>query len=760
MNTLTPSSLFWFLSLAYGAGVCLPMINLLLPKPVRNRWGIAPVHFSLAITLAGSVIAIAGAVFALRNPAAWGTQTLLVTGVGSIPYLPRLALEVRVDALSAFFILLIAGFAMVVAIYSFGALSAPHYRAQLTRIAVAFNAFVWSTLAVVIVNDLFSLFAALELMTLAFGFLTLYKHTYYHTDGAESRPDWYHVPDAAAIKDARLAPQIYFIISHTSTAFLLLASLLLALGAGGLSFDVLRLQAASRSPVLATAVFLLALAGLGIRAGLTPAHFWVSLVHPASPTTTHAFSLGIGIKVAIYLMCRFFFQFLPPQVWWGYLLLVVAVATALVNVWYAIASHDLKKALAYHSIENIGIIAVGIGVALICVPSPDQTGQWIAGLALVAALYHLLNHAIFKGLLYLCTGAIDDRTGQEVDIEHLGGLIRLWPWTSGAFLIGALAIAGFPPLNGFVSEWLTVQALLRVVRFSSAGSLLGAVGLALSMALLVASFALTAFCFLKISGLALLGSPRATPETVAAWKTHSASDVRPTMRIMMLVLAVLCFVLGVLPGLVMPLLADAAGTILQRDVTVSSGGLARLTLSPPLIEQEASQSADVDTLAQSEPTPEVVPPTLAILPMLLAALAVAGGGLVATRFWRRAVLHPETPWNGGTPYVPAQSQFTGAALSFLVRDLLGAGLRPIQPMQGPDYMPARLEMSAGALNAPSAQQIVVEVFRVGYNRITGWLLTGSTAIARWGQNGDLGRYLLYILFANLAVLLLFLAIGR
>jgi hydrogenase-4 component B len=114
---------------------------------------------------------------------------------------------------------------------------------------------------------------------------------------------------------------------------------------------------------VATVIFLLALAGLGIRAGLVPAHFWVSLVHPASPTTTHAFSLGIAIKVAIYLMYRFFFQFLPPQAWWGYLLLAIAVSTALVNVWYAIASHDLKKALAYHSIENIGIITVGIGVA-------------------------------------------------------------------------------------------------------------------------------------------------------------------------------------------------------------------------------------------------------------------------------------------------------------------------------------------------------------------------------------------------------------
>ena len=429
----------------------------------------------------------------------------------------------------------------------------------------------------VMVNDLLSMLITLELMTLAFGFLTLYKHTYYHFDDPASRPDWYHQPDVASIKDARLAPQIYLIISHTSTVFLLLASLLLAIGAGGVSFDALRLHAAQCSPFLATAVFLFALAGLGIRAGLVPAHFWVSLVHPTSPTTTHAFSLGIAIKVAIYLMYRFFFQFLPPQAWWGYLLLAIAVITALVNVWYAIASHDLKKALAYHSIENIGIIGVGIGVALIYAPRNDDLGQWIVGLALAASLYHLLNHAIFKGLLYLCTGAIDDRTGQVVDIEHLGGLIRLWPWTSGAFLVGAVAIAGFPPLNGFISEWLTIQALLQGVMpiraqgISLGGDLTGGVTSALGLTLLVASFALTAFCFLKIAGLALLGAHRATPQTIETWKTHSPTDVGAPMRSMMLVMALLCLIIGILPGLAMPLLTDATSATVGRPVVVSVG---------------------------------------------------------------------------------------------------------------------------------------------------------------------------------------------
>ena len=343
-----------------------------------------------------------------------------------------------------------------------------------------------------------------------------------------------------------------------------------------------------------------------------------------------------------------------------------------------------------------------------------------------------------------------------MDIEHLGGLIRLWPWTAGTFLVGALAISGFPPLNGFISEWLTLQALLGGLADSPSATtpLLGAVVLTLGLALLVASFALTAFCFLKISGLALLGAHRASTETVSAWQKHNPKDVGWPMRAMMVAMAALCFVLGILPGLVLPVLAEVSGTVLGRTVAVSPVSITALTLSPPVI----SPSLGLSLLRLIDNT-AIASTKLSLLSVVVVALVLSGGVLYFTTRRKRASLRPENPWNCGTSYIPAQMQTTSAALSFLIRDLFGAGLQLTNPKYPPDYLPAKLEMSEGAQRAdPRGRQVIIEVFRVGYNQVIDWLLRGSAAFALWGQNGDLGRYLLYILFANLAALLLFLVL--
>lgn len=714
---------------------CLGIVATLVAR--RQGWWIA-----LTLTLVGSLVAAVGVIpLFLYPPDDVAKMVLWHSAWIESGQLPDLQLELRVDRLAAFFIVLIGVFAAIVAIYCFGALTAAHYLRRRRAIAAAFALFVWSTLLVVVANDVFSLMAALELMTLAFSFLTLYKHYHYLDDPAST-------PDAEAVQNAWLAPRVYLIVSHTSTVLLGVALLLLAINAKSLSFDELRKSEYTHalSAEMATTIFLLVLLGTGIRAGLLPFHFWVPLVHPASPTTTHAFSLGIAIKVAIYLMLRCFFQFLVPQSFWGYIVLLIAGGTALVSVWYAIASHDLKTALAYHSVENIGIIVAGVGVALIFYADPtapsvtNPMAQWITALALVAALYHLLNHAVFKGLLYLCTGAIDHLTGQIVEIERLGGLFKRYPKTAAAFLVGALAIAGFPPLNGFVSEWLTLQALLHSLSVQH-GQIGGVIILLIGLVLLVAAFALTAFCFLKIVGLALLGPPRADAETQAQWSKH---DAPPTMIAMMVLLVALCLALGVMPGFVVTWLTGVVATILNSgDVVISvppqgwSSAWVELSLRLPPTTTNASQP----------------PPTLPIFSFLLVSL-ILGIVVLLLRLMKRQrrTLRPDEAWAGGTPPAQAHTWSSGASLSYMIRANLGGD--PTRPLS--DRVPIRIPFRFALSESDTYPQRVVEIFRVALNYGTDRILRWSEWLGGRIQNGDLRSYLLYIFLAAATVLAIFL----
>jgi hydrogenase-4 component B len=729
---ITPLGLIAVTSALFCCGMLAPLLR---------RGG---VEISLALALAGSSYALSGAILFVLSPPG---VILRASTAWTDTRLPALPWELRIDRLSAFFILLIAAFAAIVAIYSFGALRAKHYQRQRRGIAAAFNLFVWSTLLVVTVNDAFSLIAALELMTLAFGYLTLFKQRL-HGAGAPL--------DDGAAWSARVAPQVYLIISHTSSAFLTMALLILSIHAGSLSFDQLRAGAASLDKTTATSIFILALCGLGMRAGLMPAHFWVPLAHPASPTTTHAFSLGIAIKVAIYLMIRFFFQFLQPQPAWGYMVLLAGAGTALAGVWYAIASHDLKTALAYHSVEHIGIIVAGVGIALIFVapsaPGVRGLAAWVGTLALIAALYHLVNHAVFKGLLYLCTGAIDQLTGQVVELDRLGGLIKIYPWTATSFLIGALALCGFPPLNGFVSEWLMLQAALASLEALAhdRGQVLSLLMLIASLMLLAASFALTAFCFLKIVGITLLGSPRSSEQARAAWSNR---DVPWSMRGMIVLMTAMCLALGILPGLVIWPIAGIAEEILgPRGATLttaapqlghpSTWASLSLTVRPAVSAPPGSGAA--------LPAPEL--PIAYLLPIFGALwLAIK---ILSRLSRRKRPLRPRLPWNSGAPYLPVRAQPTSASLSYLIRQ--GIGDDPESQLDdAPAYLPARLVLS----RSEAYPQAVIEIFRAAINRWVGLILRWSEWIGTTMQNGDIRSYLLYIFITAAIVMLIFLVVG-
>ena len=286
---------------------------------------------------------------------------------------------------------------------------------------------------------------------------------------------------------------------------------------------------------LQIAIALAALVGMGTKAGVMPLHVWLPRAHPIAPAPVSALMSGVMIKVALYGLVRVLVEWVGVlPVWFGVLVLAVGALSAVGGVIYALFQHDLKRLLALHSIENVGIIVLGLGACLIL--RSRGADSW-AAFALGAALLHTVNHAVFKSLLFLGSGAFERAVG-SLELDRIGGLLRRMPWTAGAFLVGAMAIAGLPPLNGFASEWLTLQALLHVTAYGHVGD--GMAG-AVALAALAATAALALFCFVKVVGLVLLGPPRS--DAAAA-----AEEAPLPMRAALVLLAGVCVVLGVVPG--------------------------------------------------------------------------------------------------------------------------------------------------------------------------------------------------------------------
>jgi hydrogenase-4 component B len=373
------------------------------------------------------------------------------------------------------------------------------------------------------------------------------------------------------------AGQWYLAMAQVGLACLLGAFLLLQSGGAG-DFGDLRAAARALAPGARDAVFALALIGFGSKAGLIPLHVWLPRAHPAAPSHVSALMSGAMIKMGIYGLVRVSLDLLGGgPAWWGGLVLAVGAVSALLGVLYALMEHDLKSLLAYHSVENIGLITMGVGAGLLFGSLHMPAA---AALALVAALYHTVNHAVFKGLLFLGAGAVLQATGTR-DMNLLGGLIRGMPWTAALFLVGSAAISGLPPLNGFVSEWLLFQSLLPGI---GAPSPLVAALMVLSLGMLALTAGLCAACFVKAFGITFLAIPR-SPEAAAA------REAAWSMRAGMVVLAIACLVLSVgafeivprlssfvapLSGVAGPAPSFSVGLALQTP-----GGFARM--SPALV---------------------------------------------------------------------------------------------------------------------------------------------------------------------------------
>jgi hydrogenase-4 component B len=444
------------------------------------------------------------------------------------------------------------------------------------------------------------------------------------------------------------------------------------------------------------AVALAALVGMGTKAGVMPLHVWLPLAHPLAPAPLSALMSGVMIKVALYGLVRVHVEWagvLP--LWLGVLVLGVGALSAVGGVVYALFQHDLKRLLALHSIENVGIIVLGLGACLVL----RARGQdaW-AALALAAALLHTLNHAVFKALLFLGAGAFE-RTVGPLELDRLGGLLRRMPWAGGAFLVGALAISGLPPLNGFASEWLTLRALLQL---PVAGGVAGGVAGAVALAALAATAALAVFCFVKVVGLVLLGAPR----TAAA---AAAVDPPLSLRAALVVLAGACVVLGVAPGLLVGPLAGVAPW-------APAGGVA-IGLDVP-----ATGSL----------------PTLAIA----AALLGLTGLLVLLRGGRSAALAPA--WACGQRVEPALA-WTSSGFTKPLRLVLEAVLRPEREVV--------VRTKGGIVQEVAYRGAVPHLIEERVYRPLAVASLFGARHARRLQSGSLGAYVAYLIGLVLVLLL-------
>ena len=345
--------------------------------------------------------------------------------------LPGIGARFRVDALSAFFLVVVNLGAAVTSLYALGY---GRHEAAPARVLAFYAAFLAAMNLVVTADDAFTFLLAWEFMSLTSWAIVLA----HHRDPANGR-----------------AAYIYLVMASFGTLCLLLGFGMLAGPAGGYAFETIR--AAAHTPVAATLAVLLALVGAGSKAGLVPLHVWLPLAHPAAPSHVSALLSGVMTKVGVYGFIRIVFDLAgQPNPWLGLIVLALGGITAVIGVLYALMQHDLKRLLAYHTVENIGIIFIGLGLALAFRANAMNVA---AALALTAALFHVFNHSVFKSLLFYGAGAVLGATGER-DMERLGGLIHRMPRTALAFLIGCMAISALPPLNGFVSEWLTFQAIL------------------------------------------------------------------------------------------------------------------------------------------------------------------------------------------------------------------------------------------------------------------------------------------------------------
>ncbi len=672
-----------------GFSIMLLLVTAALsPLLSRRERFLIPTAFSLA-ALASFAAVLAGFLTIHQG----------LNSAATIPLgLPGLPFNIRLDPLAGFFLIVIGLLAGYVSIYSIGYLRAYPGHRPVTPLVLFYLLFLAGMLMVVLADDAYFFLLSWELMAAASYFLVMYED-----EKAENRR----------------AAYIYLLVAHVGAIAILLSfGLMAGLGSGfdrfdGYTFDAMR--TARLSPGWGAAAFFLAFFGFSAKAGVIPLHVWLPEAHPVAPSNVSALMSGVMLKTSIYGMVRVAFDLLRDfPWWWGGIVLAFGLLSAVLGVLYALMQHDLKRLLAYHSVENIGIILMGLGLAMIFTSFHFPA---LAALALVSALYHTLNHALFKGLLFMGAGAVIHAT-RERNMEEMGGLIHKLPWTAALFLVGCVSISGLPPFNGFVSEWLTFQAFLLSPALPHP---LLRLLVPLGAALLALTGALAAACFVKAFGVTFLGT----------WRGHRKAsqihEVSPSMRLGMTLAAISCLGLGVLPTYVIGWLDIIPERLFNGQIAASAGRFGWMWLTPYSYER-ASYSG-----------PVVFGGILAVVAITYLLLHVRGTAI------RRAPL-----WDCGFERITPRMQYTATAFAMPLRRVFG-------------FLFAIREQ----VEIVSPQNHPVMADRFNYrlrirDRFWNWLYTpladGAFIVARLVgklQQGRIQVYLLYS-FVTLIVLLVFL----
>jgi len=523
---------------------------------------------------------------------------------------PWVGVHLRLDALSAFFLLLLGLGSAGASLFAIGYCA---HDQEPQRVLPFYPLFLAGMTLVLLADDAFSFLFAWELMSLSSWALVMAQHRETGT--------------------ARAA-FVYLVMAVFSGLAMLLAFGVLAGPTGGYAFDAMR--AAHPSAGLTALVFALALAGAGSKAGLVPLHVWLPLAHPAAPSHVSALMSGVMTKIAVYGFIRVVFDLLGGAPWWAAtIVLVVGGITAVMGVLHALMERDLKRLLAYSTVENIGIVFVGLGLALAFKANHFPAG---AALALTAALFHALNHTLFKSLLFFGAGAVLHATGTR-DIEKLGGLLQRMPLTSAAVLVGCFAISALPPMNGFASEWLTFQAILLRPELPQWGLKLS---IPADGALLALAAALAAACFVRAFGIAFLGRPR----TAAAGGAHETDRWSVAA---MASFAGLCLLTGLFPGVTIDLLAPVAKALTGASMPWQTGDAWLTTI--PVAASRSSYNA-----------------------LLLFVFILGSGGIAAALAKRfgSSGLRRSPAWDCGFPDASPMTQYTGASMGQPIKRVYGA----------------------------------------------------------------------------------------
>lgn len=596
-------------------------------------------------------------------------------------------LSFRVDALAAFFLLVICLTAAAASIYSIGYVTEYYNRKNIGLLGGGLNLFLFSMTCVVTVDNAFAFLIAWELMSLVSFFLVMYEH---------ERPE------------VRRAGYVYIVMTHIGTIFIIISFLALFIFAGNFSFTAFQNMSSQLPGWLKNLVFIMVLIGFGTKAGIVPLHVWLPRAHPAAPSHISALMSAVMIKTAAYGILRVCFDFLGGvSVWWGAILLAAGALSAFIGILYGLAENDIKRFLAYSSAENMGIIFMGIGAALIF---NSYHQPLLAALALTAALYHILNHAMFKSTLFMGAGAVLFTTHTR-NINELGGLIKRMPETAVFFLAGGLALSALPPFNGFVSEWATFQSLLHL-SFDINNPWWKIIG-GLAASILGITGALAAGGFIKHFGTAFLAMPRSK-------NAEHAEEVPAAMRLGMAISALFCLVLGIWPGFVLTIIENINKKIFHIHLTGNT----------------------ICYIPFTGHSPESLFPGIAMLTLLgIPTLIII---LLRILLGSNTIQTGET-WNCGTP-LKASMEYTGTSFSHpvlrILQRLIGTH-GTVKVYEQYAYYPRKIGYHL--YNYHSIEDIAYKPL------VT--LAVKLSQVIRLIQNGNLQSYLAYMIITLIMALL-------